>query len=40
MNELTQGVMSPLYTVFRFEGFIEIYQYFFESSVWHDYMKA
>ncbi|MDZ1773825.1 restriction endonuclease subunit S [Klebsiella quasipneumoniae] len=41
MNELTQGIMSPLYTVFRFEkGFLKFYQYFFESSVWHDYMKS
>ncbi|USL58862.1 restriction endonuclease subunit S [Pantoea ananatis] len=41
MNELTQGVMSPLYTVFRFEkGLLKFYQYFFESSVWHDYMKS
>ncbi len=41
MNELTQGVMSPLYTVFRFKkGLLKFYQYFFESSVWHDYMKS
>lgn len=41
MNELPQGVMSPLYTVFRFEkGLLKFYQYFFESSVWHDYMKS
>ncbi|EMG5746800.1 restriction endonuclease subunit S [Yersinia enterocolitica] len=41
MNELTQGVMSPLYMVFRFEkGLLKFYQYFFESSVWHDYMKS
>lgn len=41
MNELTQGVMSPLYTIFRFKkGFLKFYQYFFESSVWHDYMKS
>ncbi|EOU9528821.1 restriction endonuclease subunit S [Pantoea sp. B550] len=41
MNELTQGVMSPLYTVFRFEkGLLKFYQYFLESSVWHDYMKS
>ncbi|MDK9886377.1 restriction endonuclease subunit S [Enterobacter kobei] len=40
MNELIQGVMSPLYTVFRFKkGLLKFYQYFFESSVWHDYMK-
>lgn len=41
MNELIQGVMSPLYTVFRFKkGLLKFYQYFFESSVWHDYMKS
>ncbi|MBJ9164474.1 restriction endonuclease subunit S [Citrobacter farmeri] len=41
MNELTQGVMSPLYTVFRFKkGLLKFYQYFFESSVWHEYMKS
>ncbi len=41
MNELTQGIMSPLYTVFRFEkGLLKFYQYFFESSIWHDYMKS
>ncbi|EPF2244827.1 restriction endonuclease subunit S [Citrobacter werkmanii] len=32
MNELIQGVMSPLYTVFRFKkGLLKFYQYFFES---------
>lgn len=41
INELVQGVMSPLYTVFRFEkGLLKFYKYFFESSVWHDYMKS
>ncbi|MDE9494859.1 restriction endonuclease subunit S [Xenorhabdus bovienii] len=41
MNELIQGIMSPLYTVFRFEkGLLKFYQYFFASSVWHDYMKS
>lgn len=41
MNELSKGIMSPLYTVFRFnQGSLKFYQYFFESSVWHDYMKS
>ncbi len=41
MNELIKGIMSPLYTVFRFnQGSLKFYQYFFESSVWHDYMKS
>ncbi|MBV9215558.1 MAG: restriction endonuclease subunit S, partial [Acidobacteria bacterium] len=40
-NKLKMGVMSPLYTVFRFKGvnrdFMEQY---FESTVWHDYMRS
>ncbi|MEB7886250.1 restriction endonuclease subunit S [Serratia fonticola] len=41
MNKLAMGIMSPLYTVFRFKkGSLKFYQYFFESSVWHDYMKS
>ncbi|MHA3763160.1 restriction endonuclease subunit S [Yersinia enterocolitica] len=40
MNELSKGIMSPLYTVFRFnQGSLKFYQYFFESTMWHDYMK-
>ena len=40
-NKLAKGVMSPLYTVLRFEdqnlGFLE---FFFETTVWHRYMKS
>ncbi|OAT26894.1 restriction endonuclease subunit S [Proteus myxofaciens] len=41
MNKHSLGVMSPLYTVFRFtKGNNQFYQYFFESTQWHDYMKS
>ena len=40
-NKLGKGVMSPLYTVFRFDresdGF---YEQFFKSSRWHNYLRA
>ncbi len=40
-NMVGEGVMSPLYTVFRFsqpETFF--YEKFFETTVWHKYMKS
>lgn len=41
MNKHSLGVMSPLYTVFRFtKGNNQFYQYFFESTQWYDYMKS
>jgi type I restriction enzyme S subunit len=40
-NDLGDGVMSPLYTVFRFkEKDTEFFNVFFETTVWHKYMKA
>jgi type I restriction enzyme S subunit len=39
-NNISTGVMSPLYTVFRFK--IEnndFYEHFFNSSAWHQYMR-
>jgi type I restriction enzyme S subunit len=40
-NKQCLGVMSPLYTVFTInEGDINYLEYFFESSVWHDYVKS
>lgn len=40
-NKQCLGVMSPLYTVFTLnEGNITYLEYFFESSVWHDYVKS
>jgi type I restriction enzyme, S subunit len=40
-NKLAVGVMSPLYTVFRFkEGGLEFFEQFFQTTHWHDYMKS
>lgn len=40
-NKLIKGVMSPLYTVFRFsKGNLVFLEYFFETPKWHRYMKS
>lgn len=40
-NKLVKGVMSPLYTVFRFKsGCLDFLEYFFETTYWHDHMKS
>ena len=39
-NHLDTGIMSPLYSVFRFKyGNFDFIEYFFNSSVWHLHMK-
>ena len=40
-NSLKLGVMSPLYTVFRFkEGCLDFFEQYFQTNHWHDYMKS
>jgi type I restriction enzyme S subunit len=40
-NTLGDGIMSPLYTVFRInEGDIEFFAQYFASNFWHDHMKS
>jgi type I restriction enzyme, S subunit len=40
-NKLGKGVMSPLYTVFRFNSENnDFYEQFFKSSNWHQYLRA
>ena len=40
-NNLDVGIMSPLYTVFRFkEGNLEYFEQYFQTNHWHDYMKS
>jgi type I restriction enzyme S subunit len=40
-NNLVKGVMSPLYTVFRFKnGSLSFFEQYFETTHWHDYMKS
>lgn len=39
-NNIATGVMSPLYTVFRFSiESNDFYAYYFKTSVWHNYMR-
>lgn len=40
-NKLSKGVMSPLYTVFRFNNInLKFIEFFFETVVWHKHMKS
>lgn len=40
-NNVGEGVMSPLYTVFRFsEDKTDFYEHYFRSSRWHSYLRS
>ena len=40
-NKLKEGVMSPLYSVFRFkEKNLEYFEYYFETVNWHRYLVS
>ena len=40
-NNIGQGVMSPLYTVFRFErSDTDFYVHYFKSTSWHAYVRS
>lgn len=40
-NKLAQGVMSPLYTVLTPQkGNLEFFEFYFDTTLWHKYMKA
>lgn len=40
-NHLRDGVMSPLYSVFRFKsGNINFFEKYFETTRWHEYLKS
>lgn len=39
-NNIGQGVMSPLYTVFRFKNEItDFYSHYFKTTCWHSYLR-
>ncbi len=39
-NKIGTGVMSPLYTVFRFkDGGDDFYEHYFKTTGWHNYMR-
>lgn len=40
-NKLAQGVMSPLYSVFRFKvENLEFFEFYFETIGWHEYLES
>ncbi|MBR4553885.1 MAG: restriction endonuclease subunit S [Bacteroidaceae bacterium] len=40
VNKIGKGIMSPLYTVFRFmSGCVSFYEQYFQTSIWHQYLK-
>ncbi|WP_020530877.1 restriction endonuclease subunit S [Flexithrix dorotheae] len=40
-NKLAKGVMSPLYSVFRFkDSNLEYFEYYFETAYWHKYLVS
>ncbi|MBU3945194.1 MAG: restriction endonuclease subunit S [Proteobacteria bacterium] len=40
-NKLGKGVMSPLYSVLRFDaGSLNYFEYYFETTGWHTYMHS
>lgn len=39
-NKIGKGVMSPLYTIFRFkEGNVDFFEHYFRTNCWHQYLK-
>lgn len=39
-NKIGVGIMSPLYTIFKFrEGHIPFWEYYFQTNIWHTYLK-
>lgn len=41
INKIGKGIMSPLYTVFKFLiGYIPYYEQYFQTTIWHSYLKG
>jgi len=41
INKIGKGIMSPLYTVFKFhEGHVPFFEYYFQTTIWHAYLKS
>lgn len=41
VNKIGTGIMSPLYTVFRFnDGYVPFYEQYFQTDIWHQYLKS
>lgn len=40
-NNVERGVMSPLYSIFRFsDGNLDFFESYFNTKYWHEYMKS
>ena len=40
INKVGRGIMSPLYTIFRFHtGCIPFFEQYFQTTIWHSYLK-
>ncbi len=41
INKVGKGIMSPLYTIFRFHtGYIAFYEQYFQTTIWHPYLRS
>ena len=40
-NKIERGIISPLYTIFRFcKGCIDYFDYYFRTNCWHQYLRS
>lgn len=41
VNKVGTGIMSPLYTIFKFrDGYIPFFEQYFQTKIWHPYLKS
>ncbi len=41
INKVGKGIISPLYTVFKFQqGHIAFFEQYFQTEIWHPYLKS
>lgn len=41
INKVGKGIMSPLYTIFRFHsGYVPFYEQYYQTTIWHSYLKS
>lgn len=41
INKVGRGIMSPLYTIFKFhKGYIPFFEQYFQTDIWHAYLKS
>ena len=41
INKVGKGIMSPLYTIFKFHsGHVPFFEHYFSTNIWHPYLKS